>query len=243
MPSRFFVPNLTGIDVPVGLPVREAEHLTRVLRVVTGDVISVFDGRGLEYLARVENVGPRGVVVCPYEHVVPVKEPEVSLTIAAALLKGRNFDAIVRDVTMVGAAAVQPITTSRTEARGRYTDRWNRIAVASAKQCRRAVVPEIRAPQSLESLFQHDRSELRLLLTEPGTSAELGRGTMRTLAARQPPSSATLVIGPEGGWSGEEVDAAKVSGFVPITFGRLTLRADAVVVSTVSVLQYIWGDL
>jgi 16S rRNA (uracil1498-N3)-methyltransferase len=172
-----------------------------------------------------------------------VKEPEVSLTVAAALLKGRNFDAIVRDVTMVGAVAVQPLTTSRTEARGRYTDRWNRIAVASAKQCRRAVVPEIREPQALNSLFQHDRSELRLLLTEPGAFAELGRGNMLNLATKQPPSSATLVIGPEGGWSGDEVDAAQASGFVPVTFGRLTLRADAVVVSAVSVLQYIWGDL
>ena len=73
MPFRFFVPNLIGIDVPVGLPVREAEHLIRVLRVVAGDVISVFDGRGVEYLARVEDVGPHGVLVRPYEHVVPVK--------------------------------------------------------------------------------------------------------------------------------------------------------------------------
>lgn len=243
MPSRFFVPNLSGTDVPVELPAREAEHLTRVLRLVAGDVISVFDGRGVEYLARVEDVDQRGVTVRPYEYVVPVKEPNVSLTIAAALLKGRKFDAIVRDVTMVGAVAVQPITTSRTEARGRYTDRWNRIAVASAKQCRRAVVPEIRATQSLDALLQQDRSELRLLLTEPGNSVELGRGNMRTLAAQPPPSSATLAIGPEGGWSGEEVDVAKASGFVPITFGRLTLRADAVVVSAVSVLQYIWGDL
>lgn len=242
MPPRFFVPNLTGIDIPATLPVSEAAHLTRVLRLAAGDVVSVFDGRGAEYLARVEKVGSPGVTVLPCEHVVPAPEPKVALTVAAALLKGRTFDAIVRDVTMVGAIAVQPLATTRTEARGRHIERWARIAVASAKQCRRAVVPEVRAPQSLGAFFDHDRSAVRLLLAEPGAS-ELGTDTLRVLAAESAPSSATLAIGPEGGWSSHEVDAAKAAGFVPITFGRLTLRADAVVVSAVSVLQYIWGDL
>ena len=241
MPPRFFAPDLAGPDAPVVLPDDEARHLTRVLRLGAGDTVSVFDGRGVEYLARVERVTPRRVVVRPYESVVPAPEPGVALTVAPALLKGRKFDDVVRDVTMVGAVAVQPLLTARTEARARDTDRWTRIAVASAKQCRRAVVPDVRAPGSFRSLLDDDRSLVRLLLVEPGTVG--AGGTLRDLQDRPPPATATLAVGPEGGWSGEEVAAAAAAGFVPVTLGRRTLRADAVVVCAVSVLQYVWGDL
>ena len=241
MPSRFYAPGLAGPDAPVALPDDEARHLTRVLRLGAGDTVSVFDGRGVEYLARVEQVSPGRVLVRPYQSVAPPPEPAVALTVAQALLKGRTFDDVVRDVTMVGAIAVQPLLTARTEARARDTDRWTRIAVASAKQCRRAVVPEVRAPGSFRSLLDADRSDLRLLLVEPGTAGATGAALL--LQDHPPPPSATLAVGPEGGWSTEEVTAATAAGFVPVTLGRRTLRADAVVVCAVSVLQFIWGDL
>jgi 16S rRNA (uracil1498-N3)-methyltransferase len=241
MASRFYASGLAGPDVPVELPDDEAQHLTRVLRLGAGDTVSVFDGRGVEYLARVEQVSPGPVIVRPYQAVVPSPESAVALIVAQALLKGRKFDDVVRDVTMVGAIAVQPLLTARTEARARDTDRWIRIAVASAKQCRRAVVPEVRAPGSFRSLLDDDRSHLRLLLVAPGTAGATGAAPL--LQDHPRPATATLAVGPEGGWSTEEVAAATAAGFVPVTLGRRTLRADAVVVCAVSVLQYIWGDL
>ena len=241
MPPRFYAPDLAGPDEPVELPDEEARHLSRVLRLGAGDTVSVFDGRGVEYLARVEHAPPGRVVVQPYQSVAPPPEPVVALTVAQALLKGRTFDAVVRDVTMVGAVAIQPLLTARTEARARDTDRWTRIAVASAKQCRRAVVPEVRAPGSFRSLLDDDRSDLRLLLVEPETAGSTGG--LRVLQDRPPPATATLAVGPEGGWSADEVAAAAAAGFLSVTLGRRTLRADAVVVCAVSVLQYVWGDL
>ena len=157
MPTRFYVPNLAGSDEPVELPDEEARHLTRVLRLATGDTVSVFDGRrGVEYLARVEQAPPGRVVVRPYQSVMPPPEPVVALTVAQALLKGRMFDDVVRDVTMVGAVAIQPVLTERTLARARDTGRWTRIAIASAKQCRRAVVPKVGAPRPFRSLLDDD---------------------------------------------------------------------------------------
>ena len=241
MPPRFYAPALAGPDEPLELPGDEARHLTRVLRLGDGDTVSVFDGRGVEYLARVEHAMPGRVVVRPYRSVAPPPEPAVALTVAQALLKGRRFDDVVRDVTMVGAVAIQPLLTARTEARVRDTDRWVRVAVASAKQCRRAVVPEVRAPGSLRSLLADDGSHLRLLLVEPGTA--MATGAVQRLQHRPPPATATLAIGPEGGWTADEVAAATAAGFMPVTLGRRTLRADAVVVCAVSVLQYVWGDL
>ena len=241
MPPRFYAPDLAGPDMPVELPDEEARHLTRVLRLGAGDAVSVFDGRGVEYLARVEQVTLGRVIVRPYQTVAPSPEPAVALTVAQALLKGRKFDDVVRDVTMVGAVAVQPLLTARTQARARDTARWTRVAVASAKQCRRAVVPEVRTPGSFRSMLTDDRAHLRLLLVEPGPAE--ATGALRLLQDHPRPATATLAVGPEGGWSADEVAAATAAGFLSVTLGRRTLRADAVVVCVVSVLQYIWGDL
>ncbi len=241
MPPRFHVPGLTGLDAVVALPPEEAAHLVRVLRLGRGDTVAIFDGRGVEYLARVEQADARRTLVIPYEAVSPPAEPSVALTVAHALLKGRKLDTVVRDVTMVGAAVLQPIITARTGVGGRDHDRWTRIAIASAKQCRRAVVPEVRLPVPFRTLVSEDRSALRLLLVEPDAAPEAD--SLRQLRAATPPATATLAVGPEGGWSAEEIVAARAAGFLPMTFGRRTLRADAVVVCAVSVLQYIWGDL
>ena len=242
MPPRFFAPALTGLDAPVPLPDGEAAHLTRVLRLGAGDTVAVFDGRGMEYLARVERAGRAGAVVRPYERVASDREPAVALTVAPALLKGRRFDDVVRDATMVGATAVQPLTTARTVPPPRDAGRWSRVAVASAKQCRRAFVPEVRPPRTLEWLIGRDRSAVRLLLAEP-RAADDGAAGLRALAREPRPASATLAVGPEGGWTPDEVEAAVAAGFRVVTFGRLTLRADAVVACAAAVLLYVWGDL
>ena len=242
MPPRFFAPALVGLDAPVALPDGEAAHLTRVLRLGAGDTVAVFDGRGAEYLARVERAGRGGAVVRPYERVASAREPAVALTVAPALLKGRKFDDVVRDATMVGAVAVQPLTTARTVSPPRDAGRWGRIAVASAKQCRRAFVPEVRPPRSLDWLIDRDRSAVRLLLVEPG-AADDGAAGLRALAREPRPASVTLATGPEGGWSADEVEAAVAAGFRIVTFGRLTFRADAVVACAAAVLLYVWGDL
>ena len=239
MPPRFFIPDVTGLGHPVPMPADEATHLRRVLRLGKGDTVAVFDGRGAEYLARVEETTSRLTVVRPYEVVPITPEPRVALTVAQALLKGRTFDEVVRDVTMVGAVAVQPVVTHRSEGRGRDRERWIRVAIASAKQCRRAVVPDVKAPVAFGDLLA-DQSALKLLLVEP-SAAEAGSG-LRTVRDRAVPTSALLAVGPEGGWTEDEVQAARGSDFVAVTLGRRTLRADAVVVSAVSVLQYIWGD-
>src|SRR6267378_989439 len=150
---RFFAPALDPGDETVVLPRDEAEHLTRVLRLTTGDTVAVFDGRGHEFLARVTaGESRRDVRVQLLTRVEPAAEPTVPLTLVQAILKGEKMDEVVRDAVMLGAAAIQPIVTKRTEVtvaallKGARGDRWRRVALASVKQSRRAVVPEIRTP-------------------------------------------------------------------------------------------------
>src|SRR6478672_8502612 len=137
MLPRFYAPDLDPEGPTTALPPDEALHLTRVLRLGQGDQIAVFDGRGHEFLARVAAASRDRVQVDLIEPVSPVAEARVPLTLVQAVLKGDKMDDVVRDATMMGVAAIDPIVTARTIVRARRTesDRWSRVAVASAKQC------------------------------------------------------------------------------------------------------------
>jgi 16S rRNA (uracil1498-N3)-methyltransferase len=241
---RFFAPELDPGDEAVNLPRDEAEHLTRVLRIGVGDTVSVFDGRGHEFLARVVGADRRDVRVQLLSRVEPPAESAVHLTLAQAVLKGDKMDDVVRDAVMLGVAAIQPIVTRRSEAtvaalmRGARLDRWRRIALASAKQSRRAVLPDIRMPLTFDTYLEEPAAALRLMLVEPGVTPHVESPAM--LREEPLPSDATLLVGPEGGWEEREWTAAQASGARLVTFGQRTLRADAVAIVAISVLQFLW---
>lgn len=229
------------------LPREEAEHLTRVLRLAAGDTVAVFDGRGNEFLARVAATERRHVRVQILSRVDPPAEPAVSLTLVQAVLKGEKMDEIVRDAVMLGVAAIHPIVTARTEVtvaaltRGARLDRWRRIALASVKQSRRAMLPEVRSPLRFEDFLEEPPTSFSLMLVEPGTSAAVE--SIGSLRGEPTPPDATVLVGPEGGWSEEELTAAREHRVRLVTLGHRTLRADAVPVAAISVLQFLWNDL
>ncbi len=246
---RFFAPSLDPGDETVALPRDEAEHLTRVLRLGAGDDVAVFDGRGHEYLARVATVarGATGEVrLQVLSRIEPPPEPSVALTLVQSVLKGDKMDDVVRDAVMMGVAAIQPMVTTRAETtvaalmRGRV-ERWRRIAISSVKQSRRAVVPEVRVPLTFENVLAEPPGSLRLMFVEPGAVAETE--PVSSLQGQPTPGDAALFVGPEGGWTEPECAAAQSAGVRLVTLGRRTLRADAVAIAAVSVLQFLWGDL
>jgi len=249
---RFFAPSLDPGDETVALPREEGEHLTRVLRMGVGDTVSVFDGRGHEYLARVASSIRRDVRLQLISRVEPAAEPSVALTLAQAVIKGDKMDDIVRDAVMLGVAAVQPLVTARTEltvaalTNGNRIDRWQRVALASVKQSKRAVLPEVRRPLTLEAFLDDPPAALRLMLVEPGAGEAEQAGWAEPLSVLQGqpvPSDATLFVGPEGGWTEKEIATAREHGVRLVTLGHRTLRADATPVAAISVLQFLFGDL
>jgi 16S rRNA (uracil1498-N3)-methyltransferase len=243
---RFFAPALDPGDETVMLPRDEGEHLTRVLRLGVGDTVAVFDGRGHEFLARVVSAERRDVRVQLASRVDPAPELPVALTLAQSVLKGDKMDEIVRDAVMLGVAAIQPLVTKRTEAtvaallRGARVERWRRVALASVKQSRRAVVPDIRVPLPLDSYLEEPLPALSLMLLEPSASADVE--PMAVLRRQPAPHDAALIVGPEGGWIEAEWSAAHARGVRLVTMGARTLRADAVPVAAVSILQFLWDQ-
>jgi 16S rRNA (uracil1498-N3)-methyltransferase len=250
---RFFAPSLDPGDETVVLPREEGEHLRRVLRLGVGDTVSVFDGRGHEFQARIASVLRRDVRVQLMSRVEPAAEPSVPLTLVQAVLKADKMDDIVRDAVMLGVAAVQPIVTRRSETtiaglvKSARLERWRRVALASVKQSRRATLPDIRVPLTLEHYLDEPAAALRLMLVEPNAGAE-GDGAVRVepvsvFQGRPAPSDAAVFVGPEGGWSDQERMEARDRGVRLVTLGDRTLRADAVPIAAISVLQFLWGDL
>ena len=244
---RFFAPALDAGDEIALLPKEEAEHLTRVLRLGPGDTVAVFDGRGQEFLARVVTADRRHVRVQVLTRIEPAAEAAVAITLVQAVLKGDRMDDIVRDAVMLGVARIQPIVTTRTEVtvaalgRAGRVERWKRVALASVKQSRRAVVPEIRGPLTFESWLDEPQSEATLMLVEPGTVSQAEK--LSAVWRQKIPTEASVVIGPEGGWTDGESRAAQERGIRLVTLGHRTLRADAVPVAAISVMQFLWGDL
>jgi len=235
-----------SIDVDAGLArlsADEARHLAQVMRVEVDDEVAVFDGAGREFRARVERAGKDGAELRLLEEYPATPENAVRLTIAQAVIKGEKMDDVVRDATMMGVAAIEPLVTEHTAAHmkvGSAPDRWRRIAIASAKQCRRAVVPAIGPGLSFQDWLPRDVAEMRILLVEPSAAVE--GHPVSTLGASRP-ASATLMVGPEGGWSVPEIETAVRAGCVPITLGRRILRADAAPIVAIGILQFLWGDL
>jgi 16S rRNA (uracil1498-N3)-methyltransferase len=243
---RFFAPALDPGDEIVALPREEAEHLTRVLRLAVGDTVSVFDGRGRECLGRVTTAVRRDVRVAILERVEPGRELAVAMTLVQAVLKSDKMDDVVRDAVMLGVTAIQPIVTARAEttvavlSRGARPDRWRRVALASVKQSRRAVLPEIRQPLSFETYLDEPKPAVSLMLVEPAAAAPAEPlSALRTL---RPPPDVDVVVGPEGGWTKEEWEAARAHGLRLVSLGHRTLRADAIPVAALSVLQFLWEE-
>lgn len=228
------------------LPRDEAEHLTRVLRLGAGDRIAVFDGRGHEYLARVVAAARRNALVQLLSRIEPAAELPFALTLAQAILKGDLMDDVVRDAAMLGVAGIQPLVTNRTEVtiasvlRGARLDRWRRVALASVKQSRRAVLPDIRSPLTLEMYLDEPRAAMRLMLVEPAAGA--ADDTLAALRGTPAPADVCVMVGPEGGWAEGEWRAARERGVRLLSLGHRTLRADAVPIAALSVLNFLWDE-
>ncbi len=244
MRQRFYVPDLDASAAHVTLPDDEAEHLVRVLRLGAGAEIDVFDGRGGLWRAQVVEAGKRSAAVRVIEAATPAPEVAVSLTLVISVLKADKMDDVVRDAVMLGATAIVPVVSDRSEIslsnvdKSQRVARWQRIAVSSAKQCGRAVVPVVAAAQTFTAYLAGSRDAARLICVEPSAGTEV-----RTVQEIAKLDAAHVIVGPEGGWADAELSAARLHGAVAVSLGGRTLRADAAPLVALTALLTTWGEL
>ena len=247
MHARFYVPSAQRPGEVIVLAEDEARYLDRVLRLKTGSPVRVFNGTGGEFDGVVDRIVKGEVRVRVGDPCRSAPELGVRVVMAQAVLKGDKMDAVVRDAVMMGVAALQPLLTTRSEtsssalARGRRRERWQSIAVASVKQCQRAVVPVVLEPQTLETFLDSARSPSSTLMFVEPSAAGPEVSTLAALATA-PPAEATVVIGPEGGWAPDEIDRAGGKCQL-VSLGPRVLRADAIAVVALTALLTRWQEL
>jgi len=236
---RFYLPAMDASGRGL-LPEDEATHLTRVLRLGVGAAIEVFDGRGGVWTATVAEVSRHEVAVQSGVPVTAPVEPRVRLRLVASALKGDKLDDVVRDAAMVGVHDIQVVVTQRSELsmaallRSGRAERWRRIAVSSLKQCGRSVLPTVPDPVTLTQWASTEPTGLLLVMCEPAA----GQG--RRISDVPRAAEVTLVVGPEGGWTPEELALLTELGAVAVKCGGLTLRADAAALVGVAALCEGW---
>ncbi len=239
---RFYSPPEQISQGIVTLGAEEVRHLRDVLRLRSGDEASVFDGLGNEYLCNIEEVSKTAAVLKIVEKTEPASpESPLKITVAAAILPGEKFEITVQKTVELGVFRLQPLYTARCEVKpggsSRRLERWQKIAVESAKQSGRARLMEIAEPIGFAEFLEAAGSATdvsKIFFSEREGS---------DFSAIVPLDNILTVFGPKGGWDDPELAAAKTDGLTIVTFGGRILRAEWAAIAMTAVLQHRFGDL
>jgi 16S rRNA (uracil1498-N3)-methyltransferase len=233
---RFFVDYIRGGAAEILGD--DARHLTRVLRVEAGQRFEISDNRAA-WLAEVTEVRGERVI---FRVIEPVESPSppVRITLIAAMVKFDRFEWIIEKATELGVERILPMEAARTEkglceASRKRAERWRRIARESSQQARRVSVPEILPAAPFEACLA-EPAGYRYFLEECCAPPFLSVLPERRRAA----DVVAAMLGPEGGWTGEERRLAAEAGWLPVSLGPLVLRAETAAAAAVAVVSNAW---
>ena len=228
-PPLFYAP-LTNRDQDIiTLPADEARHAAKVLRLERGAIVVVVDGQGNACRGEIDTISTRRVTVRVHSEVRDFGEPAVRLTLAAGLSVGFKFDSVVQRGTELGVSRFVPLITDKSKVtlddpkRARTkVNRWGKVALASMKQCRRSVLPEVATPTRFEAFMsQFDPADPGLIFHPGAKSIGIDSVEFPERARR-----ISLLIGPESGFSEDEVELAIDAGLTLVNLGRRVLRTE-----------------
>lgn len=233
-----------GPGARVELPRELAHHLGRVLRLNDGATLSLFDGNGPAWLARLHIGGGGPATADIIAALDDDRESPLRIVLGQGLSSGDRMDITVQKSVELGIAGIAPLATARAvvklsgERAERRREHWQRVAIAACEQCRRSVVPPVSPVRGLhEWLASLPADAPRWLLC-----AHEGR---RLADLPRPAEGATgyLLAGPEGGFTDEERSLVVGTGFVPVRLGPRVLRTETAAMTALAAMQTLWGDL
>jgi 16S rRNA (uracil1498-N3)-methyltransferase len=241
MISRFFFPSSLPSGGEVPLPETLAHHAARVLRLQDGDPVVLFDGRGGEHDARLVVRGKHWFATLLGQRPCERESP-LGLVLVQGLASGDKMDWVVQKATELGVQAVVPLAAARSvlklsaERAGRRLAHWQQVAVASCEQCGRNRVPAVR-PLATLGAYLSAAQPVRKLVLAPAGGKPLGEIAMPGAG-----EEVHLLIGPEGGWTDEELALCLKAGAEPLSLGPRVLRTETAGLAAVAAMQALWGD-
>ncbi|NMG44526.1 16S rRNA (uracil(1498)-N(3))-methyltransferase [Aromatoleum toluvorans] len=239
MISRFFCPVPLPRAGEIQLPEALAHHAVRVLRLRDGDPLILFDGGGGEVPAVLHVRGKQCFATLAERRDVERESP-LPLVLVQALASGDKMDWIVQKAVELGVSALVPVQAERSvlrlagERAAKRVEHWQQVAVSACEQSGRNRVPAVAPITGLRDFLARPHDGVRLVLDPTATT--------RLLDAERPAGAVQLLIGPEGGWSDEELAACRSAGCGGVTLGPRVLRTETAGIAAIAALQATWGD-
>lgn len=247
---QFFLPLDSVQEEKFQLSGPEAFHIVKVLRAKPGEKLSLFDGKGGKFEGVIEAINPDGSVSGKILATLEKgTQRQVELRLYQGLLKGSHWDYVLEKGTELGVSVFIPVTTPRTvvllrdERIAAKQERWERVVMAAAKQCQRGQLPAIEKPAEFRDAIRNCTG-VKLIAWEGLAGAGAKREIAAALAAAEPgPMTVNVFVGPEGGFSDEEIELAQSVGAVPFGLGPRILRAETAALAASAVVMYELGQL
>ncbi|MBC8205623.1 MAG: 16S rRNA (uracil(1498)-N(3))-methyltransferase [Kiritimatiellales bacterium] len=249
--NSYVTPGMLKGDLVVLSP-EESHHLSRVLRVEPGQELTLFDGEGTRAKGVVDTVTKKEITVRVAE-CETVEPPAVEITLIQAVCKPDRFEMILQKATELGVRAIQPIVTANASLPAgkieKMIDRGEAIIRNAAQQCGTAWLPKFQPLEKLANLFPSIGKFDAVFIGSLYADARPFKDAFRSLPALSDAKSgveggkskiktAAILIGPEGDFTEEEVNAAAEAGAIPVTFGKQILRTETAAIFGLSVLVY-----
>lgn len=232
------------LEVEVALP-RAAVATLGDWQVRAGEVFTVVDPEAAAYRARLLRGDSSGASCLPFQRLAGPVESPLRIEVYQGLPDRERFELVLQKLTELGVARIVPMETEHSatlaerDTPQRKSHRWPEVILKAARQCRRAMLPELYAPLSFADALQHAAgNELKLILDAGDMSWTLNEGI-----AHLRPASVALMIGPEGGFSPEEIGQAQHTGFLPVRLGPRILRTETAAIVAATMVQALLGDL
>lgn len=237
---RFYHPRTFAVGQHIDLPEPIVRHI-QVLRLKTGTTLTLFDGNGCQYHAELTEQGKRHAQcrITSIEHIS--LESPLSITLIQAVSSGERMDFTLQKSVELGITAIHPVISERCTVRlsGERADkriqRWQDIVIAACEQSGRNTVPTVHPIINFNQYIKELPKDNSLNLL-------MGLHRTRRLKDFRQPESIRLLIGPEGGWTTQEEQAAEQAGFHSVTLGKRILRTETASLAAIAAMQTLWGD-
>lgn len=244
---RSFVEKIIPTGGFLSITGKEARHIVSVLRMKKGETLILMDREGQSFEATIEAVHYKEVKVRITKTIPPLPPSPVKISLAQALIKSHPMEYLIQKVTELGIHSIHPFYSERTVLQLKSAhlknkmDRWMDIMKSACKQCGRVTLPTLNTPLAFEKLINTmpNKKTLKVLLWEDEDKVDL----KRLLTSMSFAPHVFAIVGPEGGFTLNEINLAKDAGFRIVSLGNRILRAETAAVSLLSIIQYEWGDL
>lgn len=230
---RIYVPpDKISLNSPTTLDKEKSHYLISVMRCAVGDYVTVIDGKGKAYNAEITSILKKDVSISIKSELPDDTESSISIVLCQSILKGGNMDIVIQKAVELGVKRIIPMITERCLIKDtRKTARWNKIAEEAAEQCGRAYVPEISGPEIFADFLKEHAGISGLIFREQGGAA------IRKALSGFSGNELYIFIGPEGGFSVDEISEAENYGIIKATLGKHTLRAETAAIASVAIIR------